>query len=157
MSLDQNPGVLRKMNRSVEEAKSALASAIEVGRPAGVVAALLGIVTANIDVAVEASVESRIEDRCDAINEALGVICDLHGGVDAKAEDDWSRRTHAIYEDALRLMTLANVRNEWTLLRRAHHLLEPLRLAWATVDSCDGLSLMHGARDERDVLVMAAD
>ena len=76
------------MDGSVEEAKSALASAIEVGRPAGIVAALLGIVATNIDVAVEAAVASRIEDRCSAVNEALGVICDLHSGVDAKADDD---------------------------------------------------------------------
>ena len=145
------------MNGSVEEAKSALASAIEVGRPAGIVAALLGIVATNIDVAVEAAVASRIEDRCSAVNEALGVICDLHSGVDAKADDDWSSRTHAIYEDALRLMTLANVRNDWTLLRQARHLLEPLRLAWAALDSCDAPQAARRIEDDRAALVMAAD
>jgi len=145
------------MNGSAEEAKSALALAIEVGRPAGIVAALLGIVAANIDVAVEAALESRVEARCNAVNEALGVICDLHSGVDTKAEDDWSCRTHAIYEDALRLMTLANVRNDWTLLRRARDMLEPLRLAWAALDCCDAPLVPQGVEPGRDVLVMAAD
>ena len=145
------------MSGSVEEAKSALTSAIEVGRPAGIVAALLGIVATNIDVAVEAAVESRIEDRCNAVNEALGVICDLHSGVDAKADDGWSCRTHAIYEDALRLLTLANVRNDWALLRRARHLLEPLRLAWAALDSCDAPQAARRIEDDRAALVMAAD
>jgi len=145
------------MNGSAEEAKSVLASAIEVGRPAGIVAALLGIVVTNIDIAVEAAVESRIEDRCNAVNEALGVICDLHSAVDAKADDDWSCRTHAIYEDALRLMTIANVRNDWALLRRARHLLEPLRLAWAALDSCDAPPAARRVEGARAALVMAAD
>ena len=50
------------MNGSVEEEKSALESAIEAGRPAGIVAALLGIVAANIDIAVEATIESDVFD-----------------------------------------------------------------------------------------------
>ena len=143
--------------RSVEEEKSALESAIEAGRPAGIVAALLGIVAANIDIAVEATIESRIEDRCNAVNEALGIICDLHSGVDVKADDDWSCRTHAIYEDALCLMTLANVRNDWALLRRARHLLEPLRLAWAALDSCDAPQAARRVEGDGAALVMAAD
>ena len=155
--IDQGSGVLGKMNGSVEEAKSALALAIEVGRPTGIVAALLGIVVMSIDVAVEAALENRVEDRFNAVNEALGLICDLHSGVDTKIDDDWSRRTHAIYEESLRMMTLANVRNDWALLRRARHLLEPLRLAWTVLDSCDAPSAAPGVEGGRGAIVMAAD
>ena len=143
-----------------DDAQAELTTAVESKRPTAIVAALLGIVRERVEEAIEATLDNRIEDRWSVLNEAIEVICDLRGGVGYDPDDHWSRRTCIVYEDALRLITLANVRNDPLLLSQVLTLLEPMRLAWQTLDAFERptpAGVQMGADRIPETALIAAD
>ena len=74
--------------------------------------------------------EGRIEDRFRAVAVATEIVCDLAAGLEEPAQDDWTRRTGALYRYLQRLFLAANLRNDARAIDEALMLVEPVRRAW---------------------------
>jgi flagellar protein FliS len=99
------------------------------------------LVTMLFDGYMEAVAQARgamragqIEIKGRAISRALGIVQEgLRAGLDLKVGGSLARDLDDLYAYVAGQLTLANVRNDETLLDECQRLVQPLREAWASI------------------------
>jgi flagellar biosynthetic protein FliS len=82
---------------------------------------------------------------------------DLAAGLEEPAQDDWTRRTGALYRYLQRLFLAANLRNDAKAIDEAMMLVEPVRRAWQCMAAEEKLRAELARRGVRKDAAAVAD
>ncbi|GIX53831.1 flagellar protein FliS [Sphaerotilus sp. FB-3] len=84
-----------------------------------------------------------IEVKCQQIGRAVRILDEgLRAALDLEAGGDVAHNLHALYSYVISRLTLANLRNDVSILEEADRLIRPIREAWVEI----GPQVARGAR-----------
>ena len=125
--------------------------------PSVIVAKLFDDLVAALEEARLSIAEGRIEDRFRAVAVSTEIVGDLAAGLEEPAQDDWTRRTGALYRCLQRLFLAANLRNDAKAIDEAMMLVEPVRRAWQCMAAEEKLRAELARRGVRKDAAAVAD